>query len=438
MMISGALAAVRFVRAPQPNRVALPNGRLCLRQARRPAPSRFALGRLAPISVLASAAAKYKNAREAIESSGSTFNEGRVEEALEGFLAALEMRPNDDEARAAHYNAACCYTKLGQWEEAADNIITATNKYDLKFMVAVKDPDLQRLRERPEFDRVVSESRGGLTQEQYVKIRQEARSPFMLARTIILGGLSAGAGLGLLFIVTRLIAALKGGPGAPDLQESLQNLGINSGVLAVLVLLLIWDSRKKDREMGVIEREESLGKLLVQVNGERTATLQTLRGIARPVIIAGTRSAVQKAMKSAEPYRNAIAERGIELVPVVLNKDDPADRIAALKAELAADEGSKPQGFSKAARKAPVPDGGRKGKKYNVQVGKKVLAAVNTDKWEEWLNSVKAVSGVKEDNTWVQVKLDGSIRASGVGSPPWENLMKDTPPLDDIRSKLMN
>ena len=58
--------------------------------------------------------------------------------AIHTVQAALEMRPNDDEARAAHYNAACCYVKLQKWDEAVDNIITATNQYDLKFMVAIK------------------------------------------------------------------------------------------------------------------------------------------------------------------------------------------------------------------------------------------------------------------------------------------------------------
>ena len=48
------------------------------------------------------------------------------------------MRPNNDEARAAHYNAACCYTALGQWEEAADQLVVAVNDYDLKFSVAIK------------------------------------------------------------------------------------------------------------------------------------------------------------------------------------------------------------------------------------------------------------------------------------------------------------
>eukprot|EP00951_Prasinocladus_malaysianus_P029624 scaffold274659_cov20-Prasinocladus_malaysianus.AAC.1 len=52
--------------------------------------------------------------------------------------AALEMNPNADEARAAHYNCACCYAKLGEWEKACDSVITAVNDYDLRLIVALK------------------------------------------------------------------------------------------------------------------------------------------------------------------------------------------------------------------------------------------------------------------------------------------------------------
>uniref|UniRef100_A0A061RBA2 Uncharacterized protein n=1 Tax=Tetraselmis sp. GSL018 TaxID=582737 RepID=A0A061RBA2_9CHLO len=179
------------------------------------------------------------------------------------------MDPNADEARAAHYNSACCYTKLRKWDEAADSVVSAVNDYDLKFIVALKDDDLKELREQPVFDRVVGEVTGGLSQEAYIKARQEARSPFMLVRTIALGGLSAGAALGLIIITGRLIAAIRGGEGAPDLQQTLQNFGINAGALALLVFLLARDQRRKKRELGVIEREERLAKLQVQDDGGR-------------------------------------------------------------------------------------------------------------------------------------------------------------------------
>lgn len=368
-----------------------------------------------------------------------------MQEALDGYQAALSLRPNADEARAAHYNSACCYARLERWEEAADAVITAVNDFDLKFMVALKDDDLARLRERKEFEKVINEvaGRGGIDEGQYIKMRQEAKSPFMFARTVIFGGLTAGAGLGLLVITGRLVAALKGVPDAPDLSETVQNFAVNSGALALLVFLLLRDRQKANRELKVIEREEMLAKLEVQVNGSRTVTVQTLRGIARPIVIAGTRGWVQRTLKSAEPYRNAIKDRGIELIPVVVNGgEDPDDKIRALKAEMAA-ESKAAKGFSKSARKtAPATDDDDAGgnKKYEVTVGKKKIVAVNAQDWEKWLNVITKDAGLDKgamSNVYVQIQLDGSVRASGVGAPPWDKLMADIPTLDSIRSKLM-
>ena len=43
-----------------------------------------------------------------------------------------------DEARAALYNSACARARLRQWQEAADDVVRAVNKYGLKFEVAAK------------------------------------------------------------------------------------------------------------------------------------------------------------------------------------------------------------------------------------------------------------------------------------------------------------
>ena len=35
-----------------------------------------------------------------------------------------------------------------------------------------------------------------------------------------------------------------------------------------------------------------------------------------------------------------------------------------------------------------------------------------------------------------QVQLDGSVRSSGVGSPNWQSLVQDLPPLDSLRTRI--
>ena len=62
--------------------------------------------------------------------------EADVAEALRLFQGALQMQPSADEARAALYNSACCYTKQKQWQAAVDAVVSAVNDYDLKFSVA--------------------------------------------------------------------------------------------------------------------------------------------------------------------------------------------------------------------------------------------------------------------------------------------------------------
>ena len=89
------------------------------------------------------------------------FQEGKYEEALPLFLRAMSQQPNEDEARAALYNAACAHTKLGQWQQAAESVVEAINKYELKLTVALKDPDLDALRERREWTTALNEVKGG-------------------------------------------------------------------------------------------------------------------------------------------------------------------------------------------------------------------------------------------------------------------------------------
>jgi hypothetical protein len=39
-------------------------------------------------------------------------------------------------------------------------------------------------------------------------------------------------------------------------------------------------------------------------------------------------------------------------------------------------------------------------------------------------------------NVWVQIQLDGTVRASDVGTPPWARIVADLPPLDSFKTKV--
>jgi hypothetical protein len=75
-----------------------------------------------------------------------------------------------------------------------------------------QDKDLAPLRERREWLDALDSLKGGISDSALVQLRSEAKAPFRLARTILVGGLLAGAALGLLFITAKLVQSLQGVP----------------------------------------------------------------------------------------------------------------------------------------------------------------------------------------------------------------------------------
>lgn len=63
------------------------------------------------------------------------------------------------------------------------------------------------------------------------------------------------------------------------------------------------------------------------------------------------------------------------------------------------------------------------------------LEAYETAEWLEWLEEQKKTANVKGDHVFVQIQLDGTVRSSGLGSPPWEKFVSDLAPLDDLRTR---
>ncbi|KAI7840112.1 hypothetical protein COHA_006153 [Chlorella ohadii] len=400
--------------------------------------------RRAASSPSSSATAAPSTAKEAVERGLEVFAAGDTEGALALFLRAQQLSPNADEACAACYNAACAQTRLRQWDAAVASLTSAVNDYGLKLSVALKDPDLEALRERREWLEGLANMRGGINDQQYVRLRSEAKAPFRLTRIIFLGGLAVGAALGLFIITGRLLAALAGGcsgEGAPDLQETLQNFGINSAALAVLGFFVYRDVAAQRRDQAVIEREESLGRLLVSLSADRVIPLAAFRGTTRPVILAGSRGQLNRTLAGAEPYREALRERGVSIVPIQLSAEDADEKLRRLKAEFgssggdaAGGSGSKGfggsgGGYAKPAA-APKAASGLSSKDRKWQ-----LKAANEEEWMQWLQQQKAAAGISADAVYVQVQLDGTVRTSGVGGPSWQQLVDDLPELSSVRTK---
>ena len=393
--------------------------------------------------------------------------------ALALFQRALTLNPNEDEARAALYNAACALTKLKRWQEAADAVVAAVNDHNLKLAVALRDPDLVLLRERREWNEALSKAAGGITNQTYVKLRAEAKSPFRFSRIFLFGALAAGAGIGLFIITGRLVAALRGGQGAPELQETAQNFAINLAALSALLFLLYRDFTGERKDLDIIEREEQLASLQVTLGPGRQVPLAAFRGTTRPVIVTGSKGQVAKALATAEPFREDMRARGVSIVPVVLrDAQDPGERLRRLKEELNLDSESssttssttssssssttptltssgavvEKKGFSSSTSNLSRTESSRGG--VDAETGQVVLKkddrrrwqleAAGLEEWAQWVRQQAKAAGVTSpgDHFYVQVQLDGSVRASGGGNPPWRQFIDDIPPLDDVRTAL--
>ncbi|KAG2448651.1 hypothetical protein HYH02_006008 [Chlamydomonas schloesseri] len=418
--------------------------RVAPRLASRGVPVVFAAKQSSPA---ASKSQQYQptSARDAIERGTEVFKkQNNLDEAVRLYRVGLEMKPNDDEARAALYNLGCALTKQKKFAEATEAIERAINDYGLKLIVALRDDDLKLLRERREWMDALGRMKGGMSRQTKADLRTEAKAPFRLPRIILFGGLLAGAGLGLLVILTRLARSLQGGPDAPDLNESLTNLGINTAAVALLSWLLWRDISSKQAEMKITTREEGLGRLQVDLGKDRVLPLLKFRGQVRPVIVAGSRTFVEKAIKEAEGQYLNLRDRAVSVVPIIFEKAesvelDPEDKLRLLKKEFAKETG---KGFSDESKRAAAAE--PKPKKVSVLGGlvdadkKWRLEPYDTDEWKTWILEQKEFSGLStaEPNCYIQVQLDGTVRSSGTGSPPWDKLVEDLPLLSDFRTRL--
>lgn len=176
--------------------------------------------RLAATKIPDAGVSKYvpSSAKDAIERGTQVFKDNKdYAEAVRLYTIAMEMRPNDDEARAALYNMGCAQVKLKQWKPATDNILQAINKHNLKLSVALKvracvhgrtmhsaqhaagvadegtlsavqcthtiiikpstlqDADLKELHERREWADALTQAKGGLSRNTKIDLRSEAK-----------------------------------------------------------------------------------------------------------------------------------------------------------------------------------------------------------------------------------------------------------------------
>ena len=375
-----------------------------------------------------------RTAADAVNAGQAAMDAANPAAALALFDAALGLDPTEEEGTAAAYNRACALAALSRWQEAADAVVSVVNERGLKIDVAVRDPDLARLRERREWLDALDVVRGGVSAGTLVKARAEARAPFRLLRLFLAGGLGAGAGLGLLIISARLVSSLQGGEGAPDLNESLKNFAINSAAVAVLGFIFLRDLKAAGTDKRAVEAEEALGRLQVGLGGGRVVLLASFRGTARPVLVSGPPGAIGRALKDAERLRPALEARGVRVVPVETGAADPEGALRALKRELAGEEGAaRPKGFSPTPAAA---EPGTSSTTFSAKPRRWELTPAVPAEWRAWLDEKAKGAGIAGSTFYVQVQMDGSVRSSGAGAPNWDRLVADLAPLDSLQTRL--
>eukprot|EP00775_Hariotina_reticulata_P014332 gene14332-58_t len=388
------------------------------------------------------------SAKQAVETGLSAFKDRRdYDESVRLFKAALQLQPSSEEACAALFNLGCAYAKQRKYKEASEAIGRAVNEYGLKLTVALKDDDLRELRDTRDWMDMLASVKGGLSREQKVQLRTEAKAPFRLARIILFGGLGIGAAIGLVIIIGRLAAAIRGGEGAPDLTESLTNLGVNVAAVAVLSFLVGRDLQAGQKAQKVTSREEELSRLLIQLGPGRLLPLIRFRGAVRPVIVAGDRSYVERCIREGEGRMMELRTRGVSVIPVIYtSREDPEEKLRALKKSLQQQEGGGARGFATSSSSSRVQQadvdvagsGIGNSESLTEQDRKWRLEPAAVGEWEGWVESQKEFAGLERDrrNVWVQVQLDGTVRSSGTGTPPWDRFVLDLPELDSVRTQM--
>uniref|UniRef100_A0ACD5V4Q5 Uncharacterized protein n=1 Tax=Avena sativa TaxID=4498 RepID=A0ACD5V4Q5_AVESA len=257
-------------------------------------------------------------------------------------------------------------------------------------------------------------SGGGGSSSSIAKIRSEVLSPYRSVRMFFYLAFMASGGLGSLIALTQLLPALGNPARAAGAAETLKGLGIDVAAVAVFAFLYSRDRKASDAQVARLTREENLSRLKMRV-GDRVVpvTVSELRGSARLVIVAGPAEFVTESFRRSKPFLKDLMERGVLVLPFPTDGNAPA---------LEFDEG--PEEEDEIAKKS----------RRLWQ-----LAPVFTAEWGKWLDEQKKLANVTPDSpVYLSLRMDGRVRGSGVGYPPWQAFVAQLPQVKGMWSGLFD
>lgn len=244
------------------------------------------------------------------------------------------------------------------------------------------------------------------------RIRSEVLTPFRSVRMFFYLAFIASGGLGTLIAVTQLIAALTNPSRALDAPEIAKGLGIDIGAVSLFAFLYYRENTAKNAQIARLSREENLSNLKLRVDEKRVIPVSSLRGLARLVICAGPASFITESFNRSEPFTEGLVERGVLVVPFATDGKSPSFEF---------EESEETKDFT-AKRKRLWQ-----------------LNPVFVTEWTNWLNEQKKLAGVSSDSpVYISLRLDGRVRGSGIGYPPWNAFVAQLPPVKGMWSGLLD
>ncbi|CAL5207093.1 unnamed protein product [Lathyrus oleraceus] len=247
------------------------------------------------------------------------------------------------------------------------------------------------------------------------KIRSEVLSPFRAVRMFFYTAFIASASLGTFIAITQLIGALSNPSRSSEVPEILKGLGIDIGAVSLFAFLYLRDNKAKNAQEARLSREEFLSNLKLRVNEKKIIPVNSLRGIARLVICVGPASFITESFKRSEPFTESLLDRGVLVVPFVTDGNSP---VLEFEETEETEEGKQP-----ATRRKRLWQ----------------LTPAIVSEWSEWLDEQKKMAGVSSESpVYLSLRLDGRVRGSGVGYPPWNALVAQLPPVKGIWTGLLD
>lgn len=235
------------------------------------------------------------------------------------------------------------------------------------------------------------------------RIRSEVIAPFRTVRMFFYSAFIASGSIGALISLPRLVAALGHAANGPAATEVLMGLGIDLVAVLVFAALYRADMKARDLQLAKLSREETLAALKIELRSKKILSLGQMRGIARLVIVVGPASHLEEACRYSEPYFSDLVERGVLVVSFATDGQVPHLKFSSDSRE---DE-----------------SGGRAQKLWRG-------SPVYTGEWSRWLKEQKQLAKVPDDRSvYLSLRLDGRVRGSGVGFPPWAAFVAQLPPM---------